>query len=66
MDFSPEKFKKLAKWIISTATACILIFLGVQNISAVAKAVSWCIGLIAPLLLGAVIAAILNVPMSFF
>lgn len=66
MDLTPEKYKKIAKWVIGIATACILIFLGVQNISSVAIAVSWCIGLVAPLLLGAVIAAILNVPMSFF
>lgn len=66
MDLTPEKLKKIAKWVIGTATACILIFLGVQNISAIGNAISWFIGLIMPLILGATIAAILNVPMSFF
>lgn len=66
MDFTPEKRKKTAKWLIGVVTACILIFLGVQNIGAVADALSWCISLIAPLLIGFAIAVILNVPMGFF
>ena len=66
MDFTSEKRKKTAKWLIGVVTACILIFLGVQNINAVADALSWCISLIAPLLIGFAIAVILNVPMGFF
>ncbi|MGN1048092.1 MAG: AI-2E family transporter [Eubacteriales bacterium] len=66
MDFTPEKRKQIAKWLIGIATVCILIFLGVQNIGVVSGAASWCIGLVMPLLLGGVIAVILNVPMSFF
>lgn len=66
MDFTPEKRKKLSKWLIGIATACILIFLGVQNMNVVAGAVSWVAGLIMPLILGCAFALILNVPMRFF
>ena len=66
MEFTPEKKKKLTRWLIGIATACILIFLGVQNINVVANAVSWVTGLIMPLILGFAFALILNVPMRFF
>ena len=66
MDFTPEKKKKLSKWIIGIVVACIVIFLGLQNIDVVAKAFSWCAGLIMPLILGFAFALILNVPMRFF
>lgn len=66
MNFSPAKKKEMAKWIIGIAAVCILIFLGVQNIDAVAGALSRCAGIIMPLLTGCIIAAILNVPMRFF
>ena len=57
--------KKNTKRIIGIAAACILIYLGVQNIGVVANAVSWLISLVSPLLVGLVTALILNVPMSF-
>lgn len=66
MDFNPENRKKLTKWLIGIVAACILIFLGVQNVDVIAKAVSWAVGLIKPLLLGLAFALILNVPMRFF
>lgn len=66
MNFTKEKRNKFTKWIIGIATACILIFLGVQNIDVVAKAVSWVVNLILPLILGFVFALILNVPLCFF
>ncbi|MBQ4313628.1 MAG: AI-2E family transporter [Clostridia bacterium] len=66
MKSSYMKNKKTTKWIIGTVAACILIFLGVQNIDVVANAVSWCVELIMPLLLGFAFALILNVPMRFF
>lgn len=66
MNFTPEKRKKLSRWLIGIATACILIFLGVQNIDVVAHAASWVMGLIMPLILGFAFALILNVPMRFF
>lgn len=42
MNFSPVKRKEMAKWIIGIAAACILIFLGLQNIGAIAGALSRC------------------------
>lgn len=66
MEFSPEKKKKLTRWIIGIAASCILIFLGVQNIDVIANAVAWCVGLVSPLILGFAFALILNVPMRFF
>lgn len=66
MGFDPQNQKKLSKWLIGIVAACILIFLGVQNINVIAKALSWAVGLIMPLLLGLAFALILNVPMRFF
>ncbi len=61
-----EKRKQLAKWIIGVIAACILIFLGVRYISAIAAAVSWLVHLVRPLLIGVVLALILNVPLGMF
>ena len=66
MDFTTEKGRKLAKWLIGIVTACILIFLGVQNIGVIASAISWVGQLVAPLLIGVALALVLNVPMRFF
>ena len=63
MNLSPERRKIVSKWIIGIVAACILIFLGVQNIDIVASAVSWAMNLVMPLILGLVLALILNVPM---
>ncbi len=57
--------KKKAKWIIGIAAACIVLYLGLQNLGVVAKAVSWLYSLVAPLMTGLIIALIINVPMSF-
>lgn len=66
MELNSENRKKLSKWIIGIATACILIYLGVQNIDFIGSAVSWGIKLVMPLLLGIFFALILNVPVCFF
>lgn len=66
MDFNTENRKKISKWIIGIATACILIYLGVQNISVIGSAVSWGAKLISPLIFGVFFALILNVPVCFF
>lgn len=60
-----DKRKKLSLWIVGTVAACIVIFLAVQNVGVVAKAVSFCVSLVSPLLLGLALALILNVPMRF-
>ncbi len=66
MNGSSDRRKKLSKWIIATVAACILIFLGVQNIRLLAGALSWLVGLVMPLLVGLGFALIVNVPMRFF
>ena len=66
MEIDKEQKKRITKWILGIATAIILIFLGVQNISHVANAFNYAVGLLMPLLIGVVIAVILNVPMRFF
>lgn len=66
MDINTENRKKLTKWILGIATACILIYLGVQNIDFVGNAVSWCVKIVMPLILGMFFALILNVPVRFF
>lgn len=66
MEFTREKKKKLALWIIGVFTVCSLIFLAVQNISSVAKAISWCINLFLPLIMGFGFAVVLDVPLKFF
>ena len=66
MFFDDEKRQKqTAKWIIGIITSCILIFLAVRYISAIAYAVSWVIDLIYPLIPGLVLSLILNVPLRF-
>lgn len=66
MEITAEKRKKITFWIIGVVAACILIFLGVQNIGVVYKAFNWCVQLVLPLILGFAIAFILNVPTRFF
>ena len=66
MESFNEKRKSNTKRIIGIVSACILIFLGVQNIDVVADAVSRCAGLVMPLILGLAFALVLNVPMRFF
>lgn len=65
-EFNNENKKSLTRWIISIATACILIYLGIKNVSVIAGAVSWCVDILLPLLLGIFFALILNVPVHFF
>lgn len=66
MNFSPKQKKNITIWLIGVVTACILIFLGIQNVGVVADAVSWTARLVMPLILGLAFAVILNVPMRFF
>ena len=65
INLNGEKGKRIALWVIGVATACILIFLAVQNIDVLANAVRWLLKLIEPLLIGLAFALILNVPMLF-
>lgn len=60
-----EKMRFITKWIISIVAVCIIIFLGVRHIKDIAKAVVWIVDIFKPLLIGIIIALIINVPMSF-
>ena len=61
----PKNRKNLTKWAVGTVAACILIFLGVRYVSAIAMAIEWLIGLVKPLLIGAMLAMVLSVPMGY-
>ena len=61
----PKTRKALTKWAVGTVAACILIFLGVRYVSAIAIAVRWLYDLVKPLLTGTILAMILNVPLAF-
>ena len=65
MDFTPEKKKKITRWIIGVVAVCILLFLGVQHIGTIAKGLSWCLDIVMPLIVGFAFALILNVPMEY-
>ena len=60
-----ENKKKLAAWIIGIVAVCILLFLGIRHIDAVADAFFRCVKIVMPLLIGCAIATIINVPMGF-
>lgn len=57
------RVRKITKWIIGVATACILIYLAVRHLDMIAAGISWLIDITFPLLLGIILALILNVPM---
>ena len=61
----PKTRKALTKWAVGTVAACILIFLGVRYISSIALAIEWLVSLVKPLLIGAMLAMILSVPLDF-
>lgn len=59
-----KKSRQAAKWVIGVVSVCILVYLGVRHIEQVAGTVSWLVNLFQPLLIGGILALILNVPMS--
>lgn len=61
----PKTRKTVTKWAVGTIAACILIFLGVRYVSAIAIAVQWLYELVKPLLIGTLFAMILSVPLDF-
>ncbi len=58
------KNRQAAKWIIGIITICILIYLSIRYIEDVAIAANWVYNLCKPILIGIILALILNVPMS--
>ncbi len=59
-----KKEKRAAKWMIQVVTVCILIYLGIRHVDAVAGAVIWLANLFEPLILGIIMALVLDVPME--
>ena len=55
-----DRRRQASKWIIGVVAACILIYLGVRHIHVIASAVSWLANLFLPMLIGLVMALILN------
>lgn len=60
---SSKKEKRAAKWTIQVVALCILIYLGIRHVDAVAGAVAWLADLFEPLILGIILALVLDVPM---
>lgn len=58
-----NKAKRTAKWIITVISICILIYLALSNLDVIAGAFNWLVKLFMPLIIGMVMALILNVPM---
>ena len=61
-----NNYLKIAKWIISIVTVCLLIYLGIRYIHVVVGSIWWVIHLVLPLLIGIVLALVLNIPLHFF
>ena len=60
----PADRKKLAQWLVGVVSICILVYLAIRYVSVIAMAVSWLFDLFLPLIMGALIAVALNVPMG--
>ena len=57
---------KFAKWIIAVVASCILIYLAIRYVHVVVNSIAWIIQLGLPILIGVIIALILNIPLHFF
>lgn len=57
------RLRKITKWIIGVVTACILIYLAIRHIDIIASGISWLVDITSPILLGIIMALVLNVPM---
>ena len=55
-----KKENRAARWIIQVVTVCILIYLGIRHVDAVAGAVIWLADLLEPLMLGIILALVLD------
>lgn len=61
--FDKIKIRKITKWMIGVVTACILIYLAIRHIDMIAMGIAWLIHITLPILLGIIMALVLNVPM---
>ena len=63
-DFNDEKTRKeMTKWVITVAGICILMYLALRHLTAIAAAVAYLADILLPILIGAVVALVLNVPL---
>ena len=65
-EIKTNKYLKPALWIVGIVSSCILIFLAIRYVHVVAQSIWWLIQLVLPLIIGIVLALILNVPLRFF
>ena len=65
MEFTPKKRKRFTLWLIGIAIACSVIILDLKNIPLIKEFVGNVTDIVMPLIIGFVIALIINVPMSF-
>lgn len=61
-----NKYMKLAKWIIAIVASCILIYLAIRYVKVVVSSIIWVLKLGSPILIGIILALILNIPLHFF
>ncbi len=59
----PRKSKKMSIWLIRIVVICLIIYLALRYLNMVGTAVSFVINLLEPLIIGFILALILNVPM---
>lgn len=60
-----DKFssRTLAKWTIQVVSTCILIYLAIRHLNVIGAGILWILDIISPLLIGVMIALVLNLPM---
>lgn len=61
-----SKYIQFAKWVIAVVASCILIYLAIRYVHVVVNSIAWIIQLGLPILIGVIIALILNIPLHFF
>jgi len=61
-----KKCRNLAKWMIGIVSCCILIYLGIRYIHVIVNSIWWLVQLVMPILIGVILALILNIPLQFF
>jgi len=59
-----KRSRQAAKWIIGIVSICALIILGLHHIASIAGVAFQLINLVKPILIGIIVALVLNVPMS--
>ncbi len=59
----PQKCKKMSIWLIRIVVICLVIYLALRYLNMVGTAVSFLANLLEPLIIGCILALVLNVPM---